>query len=366
MESEFSEISNLNHIKNMNSNENLDSSLPTIQSKKKDSIKRYDSSLNVIKNDKPNLNSRRRHSQGNFQHKININNFALAFNIDSSYVPNNKSNFIFDLSGMNYIYHNKKMNGKSDKSLNYIEDNLLDNLIQQAKDKILLLKKTFNTFNNDTIKKSTKSLNSELISESSNTSSSNSSSDSSPKSSNKTSYKHSSSIHNISIVDHNEIRNKHFYSFMIQKENKSRNLTKLSYKTSKSNCKNSIKDSSLYERISEQLKEKKKVNFNYYEINLKNIRFLKYDFYKETIIEDKHYEKTSKMNELINEIKMNHNKNINNDENYPSINLNNLFKIKHKDNLHKSLHLINKKKKIEQETKIDFKKLIITNNERQN
>ena len=359
MESEFSNLSNLNDIKNINTNENLDSSLPTIQSKRKDSIRRYDSSLTLLQNDKPNnVYSKRRHSQGNFQHKIDLNNFVLAFNVDSSFVPNNKSNFVFDLKGMHYIYHNKNKNDKND----IIEDNLLASVIQESKDKILFLKKTFNTFNNDTIKKSEKSLSSELISES-NDSNSSYSSDSNPNS-NETSYNHSSSINAISVIDHNELRNKHFYSFMIQKGSKTQgNVPKISFKTSKSNCKNSLKDASLYERISEQLKEKKKMNFNYYEINLKNIRFLKYDFYKETILEDKNFEKISKMNELINEIK-NNNKNINNDENYPSINLNNIVQLKHKDN-HKSIYLT-KKKKLESEQKIDFKKIIIANNERLN
>ena len=372
MESGISEISNINDINHNFNINNLNSSIPSLQSNRRESIKKYDSSLTLLKNERPLIRERRRHSQEIFL-QIDLNNFLTNFKVEPDFVPNNKSNFIFDLSEMSYIYHNKITSKKDNTLNNNNEDTFLDKIIQEAKEKILFLG---TTFNNETTKKTNNSANTELISDSvSNSSYSESNSNSNQNSGNDSSYAHTFSLNNISIGEHDneELKNnKHFYSFMIQKDHKSQgNVSTISnYKnktqTSKSNFnKRSLKESStLYEKISNQIKEKKKMHFNYYEVNLKNIRFLKYDFYKEMIIEDKHVEKTSKMTEIINELKSN-SKYINKDENYPTINTNHIIQIKQKEN-NKINRIINKIKKIEPEKAIDIKKIILSKNEKQN
>ena len=135
MESEFSDISNLN-------NNLLNSPTQTIKSIHKDSIKKYDSSLNVYTNDnKPSVSSKRRNSQGNCHQKININNFAFSFKIDKNFLPLNKCNFILDINSMSFIYY--------DKVKNQNNDSLLNNLFIKAKEKMSLLKFTETQNNNN-------------------------------------------------------------------------------------------------------------------------------------------------------------------------------------------------------------------------
>ena len=109
------------------------------------------------------------------------------------------------------------------------------------------------------------------------------------------------------------------------------------------------------------MKEKNKINFEekyqYHEVNLKHIRFLKYDFYKETIIEDMFFDKISKMKKVFHAIKTN-DKIINKEDNYPTIDLNNLIKLK-KNSDDKNESQREKKQKIDK--KLDFNKLIINN-----
>jgi predicted ATPase len=73
------------------------------------------------------------------------------------------------------------------------------------------------------------------------------------------------------------------------------------------------------------------------------------------IIEDKHVEKTSKMTDIINELKSN-SKYINKDENYPTININHIIQIKQKEN-NKINRIINKIKKLNQKKLLILKKL---------
>ena len=63
----------------------------------------------------------------------------------------------------------------------------------------------------------------------------------------------------------------------------------------------------MLEKISNRLKEKNEKNskFKYYEVNLKHIRFLKYNFFKETIIENNQVGIIDKITEIIKEIKNN-------------------------------------------------------------
>jgi hypothetical protein len=163
---------------------------------------------------------------------------------------------------------------------------------------------------------------------------------------------------------------KRYNSFAVQKVHKSQgnlpNMDKYQNKTAQSYFgKKSIKDQPLFEKISNQLKEKNKIIFDekyqYHEVNLKHIRFLKYDFYKETIIEDVFFDKISKMKKIFHAIKTN-DKIINKEDNYPTIDLNNLIMLK-KNSEDKNESQREKKKKIDK--KLDFNKLIINNYKQQ-
>jgi hypothetical protein len=115
--------------------------------------------------------------------------------------------------------------------------------------------------------------------------------------------------------------------------------------------KNSIKEMNLFGKISNHLKEKIKTNLelNYYEVNIKNIRFLKYDFYKETIIEDNQLGIIDKMAEIKKEIKNNNNNFENKDENYPYINLDEFIT---KNKKKKKGSIADKTKKLDKKLKI--------------
>ena len=364
MESDFSEISN---YKDFNNNFNITPSA-TLKSNRNESTIKNDNSLNILNSEKPLINTKRRHSLGDFHQKINLNNFVSPFIIEANFLPKNKCNFIFDLKNMSYIYNNKfKNNNNNNNNNNNIiininnqkEDPLLKELIHEAKEKILLLKSF-------TQEMSRKQKNKELISNSGSENSSSYLTDSNGESS---SFEKSSSQYMASMND--EALHKHYSSFMILQFHKSQgdipNMNNNKNKTTKSNFdRKSIKDQPLFEKISNGLKEKAKIkyDFNYYEINLKNIRFLKYDFYKEMIVEVYQNDKLSKMKEILNQIK-NNNRFINKDENYPSIDLEHIIPIR--KIIPKKIEIPTGKKKIvESEKKLDFNKIIINKYKQQN
>ena len=350
MESEISEISNF-----VDKNVNNYSPTSTLRTPRKPSIKKNESPLTLFNTmDKP--LKRRRHSQGNFPQKMNINNFFIPFTVDETFVPRNKCNFYFVLDTMSYVYHDKfrfkhTITNQNTKELK--EDLLLKALEKEAIEKLNHLKSLHHEM-------SKRSVHHELIS---NSNSSNSSS--SLSCSNSFSEESSSSEENMGSLNQ-EALHKHYNSFMVQKLHKSQgnlpNMSKYQNKTTKSNFgKKSIKDQPLFEKISNKLKEKNKLNFEfkYYEVNLKNIRFLKYDFYKEMIVEDVHNDKISKMKEIINKIKNNDNI-INKDENYPSINFTNLTPVKIKS-VRKSENKTSLKKKKGDKKLIQLNKIIVDN-----
>ena len=358
IESEISEISNINDL-----NANNYPQTPTIKSIRNESINKVEGSLSLFTNsEKPNILNKRRHSLGNFRQKINLNNFVLPFQVDEQTVPKNKCNFIFDLSKMTYIYHDK-FKKMEHLNTNHIknEDLLLKTLNQEAKEKIMQLR----SLNHEMSKKS---FHNTLISESNKSKYDNSSSDL-YSNSNDSSSSESSSEEIVGSLNQEELR-KHYNSFMIQKLHKSQGnlpyINRYVNKTAKSKFgKKSIKDQPLFEKISNQLKEKNKLNFEikYHEVNLKHIRFLKYDFYKETIIEDTFFDKTSKMKKVMHEIKTS-DRIINKEDNYPTINFNNLIKMKINSETKASDSLIEKRKKII-DKKLDFNKIIVNNHKLQ-
>ena len=86
---------------------------------------------------------RRRHSQGNFPQKMNINNFFIPFTVDETFVPRNKCNFYFVLDTMSYVYHDKfrfkhTITNQNTKELK--EDLLLKALEKEAIEKLNHLK----------------------------------------------------------------------------------------------------------------------------------------------------------------------------------------------------------------------------------
>ena len=345
LESEFSDISNLN-------NNLLNSPTQTIKSHHKDSIKKYDSSLNVVTNDnKPSASAKRRNSQGNCHKKIDINNFAFSFKVDKNFLPLNKCNFILDINSMSYIYY--------DKIKNQNNDSLLNNLFIKAKEKISLLRFTQTHKNNDS-----NSLDNGLISDSNSNLTSSSSSDSNSQ---------YASSNNDESSSNNNNKNRVFKSFLSNKEQinhdgeaSPKRASNFKNKTSKTHFKKSIKDQPLYEKISNQLREKKALlmSFHFYEVNLKNIMYLKYDFYKEMIIEDNNFEKISKVTEVINELKTNDNTIINKDDNYPYINISQIITMKKKSNGKKD-SIVEKKKKHDSKNKLDINKIIFNKNQLQ-
>ena len=355
IESDISEMSYLNDANNINTFYNA----TTLKSTRKDSINKIESSLSLFTNvEKPSVNVyKRRHSQGNFRQKININNFVIPFQVDGKTVPRNKCNFYFDLNTKSYIYHDKFKNNYLTDDRVHTEDILVKTLAKESKEKIMHLKTLSHVF-------SKRNMRNTLVSKSNKSKSSNSSSSSNSEN-DSVSDDSSSSEENVASLNQEEFR-KRYNSFAVKKIHKSQgnlpNMDKYQNKTAQSHFgKKSIKDQPLFEKISNQLKEKNKIDYEekyqYHEINLKPIRFLKYDFYKETIIEDVFFEKMSKMKKIFHAIKTN-DKIINKEDNYPTIDLNNLIKLK-KNLENKNESQREKKKKIDK--KLDFNKLIINN-----
>ena len=297
------------------------SNLPSPKAiKSRDSLKRYDSSLSVLQFDKPVIYIKRRHSLGNIQQKININNFSHIFKVETNFIPKNRANFIFDLKTMSYLYHHhfyKHSSGSINK------DVLLEELIKESKEKISFL-------HNHEMTKKMKSLseNNEIIS-SLNNSSYYSSSESQSSNSNISSF----SDRSISQKEQeNDLEHKHYNSFIFQKgvinkEELEKNNNYENKGTTKSNAaknKKSIKDPNLLDQFVNEMKEKniKSIEYKFYEANLKNIRFMKYDFYKEMIVEEFNFDKVSKMIKIMNDIKADFNNKSYKDEDYPSVNIN--------------------------------------------
>ena len=352
IESELSEISNMN-LTILNPSEGN-------KTLHKNSIKKYESSLNIFNNDKPvinNNNNRRRNSQGNFHQKLNINNFIMNFKVAPDFLPKNKCNFIFDINRMSYIYHNKiKKNNRERK-----DEDLINILKLKAKEKMSFLRETLKKEND---KEKTK-LNDELISDS----------DSNYSDSDSSSYSKTHSLNNNSSVLENgesivENPKKRFNSFIFEKNFRKNNesfsrVPKHKNQTSKQIVdKKSLKDHPLYEKITNQLNDKSKANmkFNYFVVNLKHIRLLKYDFDREMIIEQPRYEKISKMDEIINALKNDDDKLINKDESYPNFNMNNYKKyIEIKKKMDIISPTLNKKIKMDTEKKLDFTKVMYKN-----
>ena len=346
LESGFSEELNINNY-DINI---LNSPNQTLKSNRRDSIKKYDSSLNVYNSDKPVINTKRRSSQGTCHQKLNINNFVFSFKVDMYFLPVNKCNFIFDLDSKSYIYHDKIKNQNSE----YLQNILL----QQAKEKISLLKinesKNHNNSNSDK---------NELISDSNSNSNDSSSSYSDSNSNYESSNYESSSITNNKV--------KFYKSFISQKDQKSteggKRMSKFKNKTSKTQLKKSIPDQPLYDKITSQLREKSNINMSikFYEVNMKHILLLRYDFYKETILQDTHFEKISKVNEVINELKNNNDILVNKDDNYPFININHFITMKKKNNTKTETTTTEKMKKKESKKKLDINKIIFNKNQLQ-
>jgi hypothetical protein len=304
-----------------------------MKSKQRDSLKKYDSSISLLQFDKPIIYSKRRHSLGNFQQKLNINNFVLNFKVEANFIPKNRSNFILDLDTMSYLYHHKFYKHSSG---NITKDVLLEKLIKESKEKISFLH-NYEMFQNEQSITDKNEYSSSLSG-----SSSNSSSESSSSKSNLSYLSHVS----ISHKDQDEkLDHKHYNSFVSQKKAKSKEgLDKMHYYENKPTInsllgtkKKSIKDPHLLDQYVNHIKEKsrKSIEYKFYESNLKNIRFMKYDFYKDMIVEVFDFDKTSKMFELMNEIKSNFNKMIHKEDDYPCVDIN---------------QIIHNKKKIKKET----------------
>ena len=362
IESDFSEVSNFNEINNTNNNLSPTS---TVNLNRRDSNQNIDNNLSLFRSDRPLISSKRRHSQGNLPQKINLNNIAIPFKVDENFLPKNKCNFLFDIKKMCYIYHDKYKNIK--KTINNInnlnstrkkEEDFLNIIINEARDKLLLLKSihhelTKNTTKNDLI--------SNTLSNSSNAVSS-SASNSESESSEITSEEKIESMTQ-------EQLHKHYQSFVVQKMHGSQgNISKFGKNTTfKSQVeRKSIKAQALYEKISDTFKENTKINieFDYYKVNLNNVRFLKYDFYREMIIEENHFNKISKMDKIINDLK-NNTKFLNKDEKYPTIEYSHLISTKKRASK-KRESSFEKNKKIEPDKKLNISKIIINKYLQQN
>lgn len=368
VEDDFLE-SGISDISFYNDNESNLPSPKVIKQKERDSLKRYDSSISLFKFDKPIIYAKRRHSLGNFQQKININNFAHIFKVDPNFIPKNRANFIFDLKTMSYIYHHQLYKHSSG---NINKDGLLEELIKESKEKISIL-------HNYKMAKNAKPLsdNNEIAS-SLDKSSSYSSSESQSSNSNISSFSHRTMSQKEQEI---ELKHKHYNSFMVQKNLKSKEgLEKIhnyeSKPTAKSNLgkkKKSIKDPQLLDQLVNEMKEKnrKSIDYKFYETNLKNIRFMKYDFYKEMIVEEFDFDKVSKMFKIMNDIKSDFNKLIHKDEDYPSVSINQLVNskkktkkdslVKNKNHLDKNFELdkiINSREKQENDIKLEKEKKI--------
>jgi len=362
--------SGISDISLLNDNVSNISSPKVIKIKKRDSLKRYDSSLSMSQFDKPIIYAKRRHSLGNFQQKININNFSNIFKVDANFVPRNRANFILDLKTMSYIYHYQFYKQSSG---NIHNNALLDELVKESKEKISI-------FQGYQMSKNVKSISDHKKTESSLiNSSSDSGSESQSSNSNISSFTHRS----ISQKDPEiGLDHKNYSSVMLQKnlkdkealENIHNNENKGTIKSNFDTRKKSINDPHFLDELVNQLKEKnrKSMEFKFYEINLKKIRFMKYDFYKEMIVEEFDFDKVSKMFKIMNDIKNDYNKMIHNDEDYPSVKFNQFVHNKKKTNkdsinkkknhLDKTLELdkiINNKEKQQNDIKLEKEKKIM-------
>lgn len=320
-----SELSDLNSNED-NSNNILNSPTLALKSKIDDTLKKIDSTLIFFNSDQQISNVlRKRHSQEIFYNKYNINNSINELKINKNFIPHDSSNFTLDIDTMSFLYNSK------------VKDNndFINILSQEAKEKVSSIKSHNNTSKNFQTflgKKKT------ISKEEANSSSNQGSGSSEGSSSSYSSYLDDESVANKEMEDEteplpepeqvtlSEPEHKHYRSFMIQYKNKNPNLMKIpTFKnlTTKSHFgkKKSIKDQPLFENINNQLKDRNsiKFEFKYYEVKIENIRFLKYDFYKEAIIED-HQVKVDQMNTIVNDIKSNLDKLEHKDINYPSIN----------------------------------------------
>ena len=308
------EVSNANKINNNNEISTFNS-IVTKKSNRKRSLEKYVCPITLLNNEKQNIHGKRRCSQGDIHQNLNINNFSFEFKIDTNFVPKNNFNLNFDINKMTYLFQSKDNTNNS----------LLDILLEESKEKIAFIQNQLES------SKYLKSVDEkeEYLSSSKNYSfsSSSSSSNSSMESSISLSISDNSKESKINPTIESKI--KHNKSTILQNKYKGQNIfneNKVRNKLTKANLggkKNSIKEHNLIRKITSHLKEKNKINleFKYYEVNIKHIRFLKYDFYKETIIEDNQLGIIGKMTEIIKEIKNNSNKFENKDENYPYINI---------------------------------------------
>ena len=359
LESAMSEVSCVNEVSHIPSQ-------ATLRSNARDSVRRYDSSLSLKINNKPSMISIRRNSQGNFHQTINLNNFAFSFNIDMNFIPINKSDFIFDRNRMSFIYHSK-FNRINNNNVKY---NLPEILLKESKEKISFLQSNYELSKN----MKTISDKRELISNSNEKSSSSSNSESDSNSSSVTYLSNSIKEPEPQPEPDASPEHRHYNSFMFQKSNKNQgnvvNISGQKNRTTKSHfgLKKSIKDQPLFEQIVNQMKEKTKVNmdFNHYEVNVKHIRLLKYDFYREMIVEDHSNDKKSRISELINELKSNYDNLLHkDDDDYPYIDVNHFIQNK-KKNRKSSLNEIKKKIEKEPNKKIDIDKMIFNKDKQQN
>ena len=345
MESDISEISNFNEPTSTNKNLSQTNTKSLILN---NSCQKFNNNLTSFNNDGALRSSKRRHSQGYFPQKINLNNFVIPFKVDENFLPKNKCNFLFDLKNFSYIYHDKLIDiNNSTNNINNLnnnkknEDDFLNIIINEAKNKLLLLKNIHH-------KLSKISLKNELISNTLTNSSNSYSSDSNYESESN----EITSEEKIESIGQEQLH-KHYQSVVVQEMHNSQlNVSKFGkHNTSKSLTeKKNLKSQTLYRNISNKLND-------HYKVNLNHVKFLKYDFHREMIIEVNNYDKISKIDKIINELKNNNNI-LNKEDKYPTIEYNHLISTK-KRNSKKSNSLIEKKEKMEQDKKFNINKIII-------
>jgi hypothetical protein len=181
----------------------------------------------------------------------------VPFQVDANTVPRNKCNFYFDVNTKSYIYHDKFKNNYLSIDRINTEDILVSTLAKESKEKIMHLRNLNHEFSRRTMRNTlvSKSNKSNL---SSSSSSSNSKNDSLSDDS-------STSKENVESLNQEEFR-KRYNSFAVQKVHKSQgnlpNMDKYQNKTAQSHFgKKSIRDQPLFEKISNQLKEKNKISY---------------------------------------------------------------------------------------------------------
>ena len=102
---------------------------------RKISMEKAENFLSLLNNEKPNINSKRRFSQGNINPNYNVNNFSHEFKIDKNFVPKNNSNLIFDINEMSYIFQNQDT----------INNSLLNVLMEESQKKISFIQEQLDT-----------------------------------------------------------------------------------------------------------------------------------------------------------------------------------------------------------------------------